>query len=55
MIKSETLYDGLGRTTETRSYENATTYVAVKQTFDAMGRASQSSNPYRPTQGESPV
>lgn len=47
MLKGETLYDGLGRTTETRSYETATAYVTAKHTYDALGRRSQSSNPYR--------
>ena len=46
-LKSETLYDGLGRTTETRAYETATDYVATKQTYDALGRTKQTSNPYR--------
>jgi RHS repeat-associated protein len=47
MLKSETLYDGLGRTTENRGYETATTYVTTKQTYDALGRTKQTSNPYR--------
>ena len=47
MLKSETLYDGLGRTTENRAYETATDYVTTKQTYDALGRTKQTSNPYR--------
>lgn len=46
-LKSQTLYDGMGRTTETRSYETTTAYVTIKRTYDALGRASQMSNPYR--------
>ena len=46
-LKSQTLYDGLGRTTETRQYETATTYVTTKQTYDALGRVEKVSNPYR--------
>jgi RHS repeat-associated protein len=55
LLKSEVVYDGLGRTVETRIYESSVVYIAAKQLFDALGRASQASNPYRPTQGESPV
>ncbi|MET0624140.1 MAG: RHS repeat-associated core domain-containing protein [Pyrinomonadaceae bacterium] len=55
LLKSQTLYDGLGRTVETRQYESAVNYTTVGQVFDALGRVSQSSNPYRPWQGESPV
>jgi RHS repeat-associated protein len=46
-LKSQTLYDGLGRTTETRQYETATTYITTKQAYDALGRVSKVSNPYR--------
>jgi RHS repeat-associated protein len=55
LLKSRTLYDGLGRTTETRQYETSINYITVRQSFDPLGRVSQSSNPYRPWQGESPV
>ena len=55
LLKSQMFYDGLGRTVETRTYEAGGLYVAMKQTFDAMGRASQASNPHRPGLGESPV
>jgi len=41
------LYDGLGRTIETRQYETATVYVMTKRTYDALGRLSRVSNPYR--------
>ncbi|MGB7922760.1 MAG: hypothetical protein WCF57_05890, partial [Pyrinomonadaceae bacterium] len=46
-LKSEMLYDGLGRTIETRSYETASAYISVKQKYDVMGRVSQQSNPSR--------
>ncbi|MGB7922332.1 MAG: RHS repeat-associated core domain-containing protein [Pyrinomonadaceae bacterium] len=46
-LKSEVVYDGLGRTLETRSYETASTYISVKQRYDVMGRVSQQSNPSR--------
>jgi RHS repeat-associated protein len=47
LLKGETVYDGLGRTTEKRQYESPSTYVTVRQGYDALGRASQTSNPFR--------
>ncbi len=47
ILKGAILYDGLGRTTETRQYETSTTYITTKQNYDALGRAYQGSNPYR--------
>jgi RHS repeat-associated protein len=47
LIRKDALYDGLGRTTETRVYETSTAYVTTKQIYDALGRTSQVSNPYR--------
>ena len=46
--KSETLYDGLGRQTESRDYETASLYTAKRQNFDPLGRVRQVSNPFRP-------
>ena len=51
--RSVTLRNRLGRTTESHQYETATDYVTVRQVYDAMGRVSQVSNPYRAPQ--SPV
>jgi len=48
LLRSETVYDGLGRTVEKRQYETTSTYIAVKQTYDGLGRTSQTSNPFRP-------
>jgi RHS repeat-associated protein len=48
LVRHETFSDQLGRVTETRQYEAGTTYIAVKRIYDAMGRVSQVSNPYRP-------
>lgn len=48
LLKTETVYDGLGRTTERRQYETAGSYIAVRQTYDILGRSSQTSNPFRP-------
>lgn len=51
--KSETLYDGMGRTTETRRYETVSTFVATRQQYDSLGRVFKVSNPFR--DGETPV
>ncbi|MGH9930407.1 MAG: hypothetical protein ACREA9_14445 [Pyrinomonadaceae bacterium] len=51
-LKSQTIYDGLGRTIESRQYEGDTNYIAVKTQYDALGRAFKTSNPYRPWQSE---
>ncbi len=55
LLKSESFYDGLGRTFESRSYENATDYVAGLTQYDSLGRAYKSSNPYRPYLNEQPI
>ena len=48
-LKAATIYDGLGRTIETRQYETPSAYISTKQTYDAMGRKKTVSNPYRST------
>lgn len=55
LFKSEVIYDGLGRRTESRQYETPTQYISTLTKYDALGRASEVSNPLRPTLGESPV
>jgi YD repeat-containing protein len=55
LLKSETVYDGLGRTIESRAYEGGSNYIAVQTQFDALGRAYKSSNPFRPWQNETPI
>jgi RHS repeat-associated protein len=52
-LVSKVLYDGLGRTTETRTYEGGTNYIAVQTQYDVLGRAYKTSNPFRPWQSES--
>lgn len=47
-LKSQIVYDGLGRTTEKRQFENASDYIALLQAYDGLGRSKQTSNPYRP-------
>ena len=47
LIKSESFYDGLGRTFESRSYKDGG-YIVSKSEFDALGRVKRVTNPYRP-------
>lgn len=54
LIKSESFYDGLGRTTQSRSYKDGG-YIKVETQYDALGRAKQTSNPYRPYLSETAV
>ena len=49
------LYDGLGRTTESRQYEGSGHYTAVQTQYDALGRAYKASNPFRPWNSETAV
>ena len=48
VLKSQVVYDGLGRTKETRNYEDTTRYIAVQTQYDALGQAFKTSNPFRP-------
>ena len=54
-IVSQVLYDGLGRTKETRQYEGGTNYIATQVEYDALSRAFKTSNPFRPWEGQTPV
>ena len=63
-LRTQTVYDGLGRTIESRTYENSTQYIAVQQVpfvlqpdpdTGALVAAAQSSNPFRPYLGEQPI
>jgi RHS repeat-associated protein len=47
LLRKESLYDGFGRTTETRSYEAGGGYRAVQTQYDALGRPYKQSNPFR--------
>lgn len=49
LLKTEVVYDGMGRTTESRSYEDATAYIKTQWTYDALGRVATVTNPYRTT------
>src|SRR6266404_4749323 len=46
-LKSQVVYDNLGRTTEKRQYETANDYISVRQAYDSLGRSYQTSNPFR--------
>lgn len=46
LAKIESIYDGLGRTLETKNYKNGGS-VKSEQIYDALGRISQTSNPHR--------
>lgn len=52
LARTESYYDGLGRTVETRDYKDGD-YVSVKTEYDALGRVYRTSNPYRPSRSES--
>lgn len=53
LLKSVSFYDGLGRTTETRTYEADGNYKTVQTQYDALGRGYKVSNPFRPTEIDS--
>ncbi len=64
LLKSESFYDGLGRTIETRRYESDGGYIASKTIPFVMAQDPETqiwrvgakvSNPYRPNAGEQPV
>ena len=46
-LKTEKVFDGLGRMSESRLYEDSTAYIATTQTYDSQGRPWKHSNPYR--------
>ncbi|HEU4713184.1 MAG TPA: hypothetical protein VFS76_16550 [Pyrinomonadaceae bacterium] len=49
-IVQQVLYDGLGRTTESRQFEGASHFIATRTEYDALGRPFNTSNPFRPWQ-----
>ena len=62
VLKSQTVYDGLGRNIENRKYESSSNFIAVKnvpfvvlQEGGTWLEATQTSNPYRPYLGEQPI
>ena len=55
VLTSKTIYDGLGRTTETRLYEGGSNYIATQAQYDPLGRPFKTSNPFRPWQSQTAV
>jgi RHS repeat-associated protein len=55
LMVSKMVYDGMGRTVESRQYEGGTNYIAVQQQYDALGRPWKVSNPFRPYLSETAV
>ncbi len=51
-VRSESFYDGLGRTVETRSYKDGD-YISVRTEYDGLGRVKRATKPYRPSRNES--
>jgi RHS repeat-associated protein len=51
LLVSKVVYDGLGRSKETRQYEGGSNYIKTEQQYDALGRADKVSNPYRNLSG----
>jgi hypothetical protein len=47
-LRTQMLYDGLGRLTEPRTYESGSQYITTVTTYDALGRTHSVTNPYRP-------
>ena len=55
LIKSESFYDSLGRTIDTKNYETGGYVVISKPQYDAFSRVIQSTVPYRPYMNEQPA
>ena len=55
LLVGKVLYDGLGRTLESRQYEGGSNYIVVQTQYDALGRPYKVSNPFRPWNGETAV
>jgi RHS repeat-associated protein len=54
-IVSTLIYDGFGRTVETRQYEGPGNYIAVQTQYDALNRPYMTSNPFRPLSPDNEV
>jgi RHS repeat-associated protein len=50
-LKSQTLYDELGRETESDTFENSSQYIATTMQYDAIGLLYWQANPSRPGDG----
>jgi RHS repeat-associated protein len=52
---NKVVYDGFGRSIETKQYEGGSNFIRTEQQYDALGRAYKVSNPYRPYLSETAV
>ncbi len=50
-LRSQTIYDRFGRAIEEDTFENSTGFIFVSQSYDALGRVIQTTNPSRPGDG----
>lgn len=50
VLLSMVVYDGFGRTIETRMFEGDMNFIARQTQYDSLGRPYRTSNPYRPTE-----
>jgi RHS repeat-associated protein len=55
LLKTVTVFNGMGLAVEAREYETAAQYISTLNKYDALGRPTETSNPYRPTLSETPV
>jgi RHS repeat-associated protein len=46
LLKSQVVYDLLGRKSESRTYVSGSSFIAVRQEYDAMGRVYRVTNPF---------
>jgi RHS repeat-associated protein len=47
-LKTQNLFDGLGRNVESDTFESSSQYIATTTTYDALGRVQSTTNPSRP-------
>ena len=50
-LKSQTIYDGFGRVSESELYETSSQYIAATQTYNALGAIASTTNPSRSGDG----
>ncbi|HEY0761036.1 MAG TPA: RHS repeat-associated core domain-containing protein [Pyrinomonadaceae bacterium] len=55
LLVNSVVYDPMGRSIETRQYEDGTNYIATQSQYDVLGRLYKTSNPFRPYLSETAV
>ena len=50
VLLNQVVYDGFGRTIETRMFEGDMNFIARQTQYDSLGRPYRTSNPYRPSE-----